>query len=47
MCVSSNASFRTTTKASLWVSFLFSHIYHSTCFNYFRLSVYCRKFLRL
>nr|VDD06169.1 unnamed protein product [Brassica oleracea] len=47
MCVSLNTSFRTTSEVSLWVSSLLSHIYPSTCFSYFRLSVYRREFFRL
>ncbi|CAN7048877.1 unnamed protein product [Brassica oleracea var. botrytis] len=47
MCVLSNAGSRTTSEASLWVSSLLSHIYISSCFNYFHLSVYRRESLRL
>ncbi|CAN7004249.1 unnamed protein product [Brassica oleracea var. botrytis] len=36
-----------TSEASLRVSCLFSDIYHSSCFSYFRLSLYCRESLRL
>ncbi|CAN6991839.1 unnamed protein product [Brassica oleracea var. botrytis] len=47
MCVFSNAGFRNTSKAFLWVSSLLSHIYPSLCFSYFRLLVYRRGSLHL
>ncbi|CAN7027569.1 unnamed protein product, partial [Brassica oleracea var. botrytis] len=47
LCVSSNAGSRNTSEASLRVSSLLSHIYHSSCFSYFRLSLYRREFFLL